>query len=109
MTVHFIGAGPGAADLVTLRAARLIASCPVCLYAGALVPRELLESCWDALPAGGRLVANAVTVESEAVLAQWHARVGGQLTRLLVAHAQPVGGFTGWKPAMPVTIWSVTR
>jgi precorrin-4/cobalt-precorrin-4 C11-methyltransferase len=44
MTVHFIGAGPGAADLVTVRAARLIASCPVILYAGALVPRELLDS-----------------------------------------------------------------
>ncbi len=42
MTVHFIGAGPGAPDLLTLRAQRLIASCPVCLYAGALVPREVL-------------------------------------------------------------------
>ncbi|WP_138733329.1 precorrin-6y C5,15-methyltransferase (decarboxylating) subunit CbiE [Modestobacter excelsi] len=75
---------------------------------GATVP-GVLERCWDALTPGGRLVVNAVTVESEAVLAQWQARVGGQLTRLLVAHAQPVGGFTGWKPAMPVTIWSVTR
>jgi precorrin-6B C5,15-methyltransferase / cobalt-precorrin-6B C5,C15-methyltransferase len=75
---------------------------------GATVP-GVLENCWDALGPGGRLVVNAVTVESEAVLAQWQARVGGQLTRLLVAHAQPVGGFTGWKPAMPVTIWSVTR
>jgi precorrin-4/cobalt-precorrin-4 C11-methyltransferase len=44
MTVHFIGAGPGAADLVTVRAAQLIASCPVILYAGALVPRELLDT-----------------------------------------------------------------
>jgi precorrin-4/cobalt-precorrin-4 C11-methyltransferase len=43
VTVHFIGAGPGAPDLLTLRAQRLIASCPVCLYAGALVPREVLE------------------------------------------------------------------
>ena len=51
MTVHFIGAGPGAADLVTLRAARIIAAAPVCLYAGALVPRELL----DTAPAGARL------------------------------------------------------
>ncbi|SEP27627.1 precorrin-4 C(11)-methyltransferase [Trujillonella endophytica] len=55
MTVHFIGAGPGAADLVTLRAARLIASCPVCLYAGALVPRELLATA----PIGARLVDTA--------------------------------------------------
>ena len=55
MTVHFIGAGPGAADLVTVRAARLIASSPVCLYAGALVPRELL----DTAPEGARLVDTA--------------------------------------------------
>ncbi|MGY1705897.1 precorrin-4 C(11)-methyltransferase [Geodermatophilus sp. SYSU D00697] len=55
MTVHFIGAGPGAADLVTLRAARLIATAPVCLYAGALVPRELL----DTAPPGARLVDTA--------------------------------------------------
>ncbi|MBA3264505.1 MAG: precorrin-4 C(11)-methyltransferase [Thermoleophilaceae bacterium] len=52
MTVHFIGAGPGAADLLTLRAQRLIAECPVCLYAGALVPPEVLEHA----PADARLV-----------------------------------------------------
>lgn len=52
MTVHFIGAGPGAPDLLTLRAQRLIASSPVCLYAGALVPREVL----DHAPAGARVV-----------------------------------------------------
>jgi precorrin-4/cobalt-precorrin-4 C11-methyltransferase len=55
VTVFFIGAGPGAADLVTLRAARVIASAPVCLYAGALVPRELL----DTAPPGARLVDTA--------------------------------------------------
>ena len=53
--IFFIGAGPGAADLVTLRAARVIASAPVCLYAGALVPRELL----DTAPDGARLVDTA--------------------------------------------------
>jgi precorrin-4/cobalt-precorrin-4 C11-methyltransferase len=55
MTVHFIGAGPGAPDLVTVRAARIIATAPVCLYAGALVPRELLETA----PEGARLVDTA--------------------------------------------------
>jgi precorrin-6B C5,15-methyltransferase / cobalt-precorrin-6B C5,C15-methyltransferase len=43
------------------------------------------------------------------VLAAWRSRVGGELTRLSVAHAAPVGGYTGWRPAMPVTIWSVVR
>ena len=66
----------------------------------------LLDACWAALPAGGRLVVNAVTVESEAVLAAWFARFGGDLVRIGVQRAGPVGGFTGWKAAMPVTIWS---
>ena len=75
---------------------------------GATTPL-LLDACGDALPPGGRLVVNAVTLESEAVLADWHARYGGSLVRLAVQRAAPVGGFTGWKPAMPVTIWSGTR
>jgi precorrin-4/cobalt-precorrin-4 C11-methyltransferase len=55
VTVHFIGAGPGAADLVTVRGRDLIARCPVCLYAGSIVPRELLAHC----AAGARLVDTA--------------------------------------------------
>ncbi|NHD17184.1 MULTISPECIES: precorrin-4 C(11)-methyltransferase [Actinopolyspora] len=55
MTVHFVGAGPGAADLITVRGQNTIASCPVCLYAGSLVPEELLEHC----PEGARLVDTA--------------------------------------------------
>ena len=65
MTVFFVGAGPGAADLVTLRAARLIASCPVILYAGALVPRELLDT---ARP-DARLVDTA-TLDLDAITAE---------------------------------------
>lgn len=76
---------------------------------GGATAQGLLEACWAALPAGGRLVANAVTVESEAVLAAWFARAGGDLVRLAVQRAEPVGGFTGWKAAMPVTIWSVGK
>ena len=55
MTVHFIGAGPGAADLITIRGRDLIAACPVCLYAGSLVPEALLAHC----PPGARIVNTA--------------------------------------------------
>jgi precorrin-4/cobalt-precorrin-4 C11-methyltransferase len=55
MTVHFIGAGPGAADLITVRGRDLIARCPVCLYAGSIVPRDLLSHC----PPGARIVDTA--------------------------------------------------
>ncbi|MFH9723620.1 precorrin-6y C5,15-methyltransferase (decarboxylating) subunit CbiE [Streptomyces sp. NPDC017254] len=76
---------------------------------GGLTAPGLLDACWDALPAGGRLVANTVTLESEALLADRYRRHGGELIRLAVAAAVPVGGFTGWRQAMPVTQWSVTK
>ena len=70
MTVHFIGAGPGAADLITVRGRDLIARCPVCLYAGSIVPRELLAYC----PPGARIVDTAPLsldeIEAEFVSAQ---------------------------------------
>jgi precorrin-6B C5,15-methyltransferase / cobalt-precorrin-6B C5,C15-methyltransferase len=94
------------------RAPELLARLPVpdaVFIGGGLTTPGLVEQCWAALSAGGRLVANAVTVESEAVLAAWFGRVGGELVRIGVQRAEPVGGFTGWKPAMPVTIWSVTK
>ncbi|AYG81879.1 Precorrin-6Y C(5,15)-methyltransferase [decarboxylating] [Streptomyces hundungensis] len=76
---------------------------------GGLTAPGLLDACWDALPAGGRLVANTVTLESEALLADWYRRHGGELVRLTVAHAVPVGTFTGWRQAMPVTQWAVVK
>ncbi|MGW6719191.1 precorrin-6y C5,15-methyltransferase (decarboxylating) subunit CbiE [Streptomyces sp. NPDC054995] len=76
---------------------------------GGLTAPGLLDACWEALRPGGRLVANTVTLESEALLAQRHKAYGGELVRLSVAHAVPVGGFTGWRQAMPVTQWSVTK
>ncbi|MBG0833102.1 precorrin-6y C5,15-methyltransferase (decarboxylating) subunit CbiE [Planomonospora sp. ID67723] len=75
---------------------------------GVTVP-GVVEACWAALRPGGRLVANAVTVESEAVLASWYGELGGDLVRLAVSRAAPVGGFTGWKPLMPVTIWTAVK
>ncbi|MGW2345467.1 precorrin-6y C5,15-methyltransferase (decarboxylating) subunit CbiE [Streptomyces sp. NPDC001661] len=76
---------------------------------GGLTAPGLLDACWDALAPGGRLVANTVTLESEALLADWYRSHGGELVKLSVAHAVPVGGFTGWRQAMPVTQWSVTK
>ncbi|MFI6484754.1 precorrin-6y C5,15-methyltransferase (decarboxylating) subunit CbiE [Nonomuraea sp. NPDC050663] len=75
---------------------------------GVTVP-GLVEACWSALRPGGRLVANAVTLESEALMAQWYGRLGGDLVRLDVQRASPLGSFTGWRPAMPVTVWTVGK
>ncbi|MEU7477878.1 precorrin-6y C5,15-methyltransferase (decarboxylating) subunit CbiE [Lentzea sp. NPDC042327] len=76
---------------------------------GGLTVPGVVQFCWDALGSGGRLVVNAVTLESEAVVAQWYARLGGDLVRIAVNRGSAVGGFTGWRPHMPVTTWSVTK
>ncbi len=79
MTVHFIGAGPGAADLITLRGRDLLARCPVCLYAGSIMPMALLQHC----PDGARLVDTGPldldAIEAECVAA--HGR-GQDVARL---------------------------
>jgi precorrin-6B C5,15-methyltransferase / cobalt-precorrin-6B C5,C15-methyltransferase len=66
----------------------------------------VLDAATDALSPGGRLVANAVTLEMEAILLERHARLGGDLIRIAVSRAAPVGSMQGWRPAMPVTQWS---
>ncbi|MER8502845.1 MULTISPECIES: precorrin-6y C5,15-methyltransferase (decarboxylating) subunit CbiE [unclassified Mesorhizobium] len=66
----------------------------------------VLETAIDALPAGGRLVANAVTLEMEVLLLSRHAALGGELTRIAISRASPVGSMQAWRPAMPVTQWS---
>ncbi|GIG60240.1 precorrin-6Y C5,15-methyltransferase [Longispora fulva] len=76
---------------------------------GGLTVPGVVDACWDALRPGGRLVANAVTLETEAVVAARFGTLGGDLTRIAVARAAPVGGFTGWRPAMPVTQWTVVK
>jgi precorrin-6Y C5,15-methyltransferase (decarboxylating) len=76
---------------------------------GGLTKSGLLDACLDNLPATGRLVANAITAESEALLAQAYSRFGGELRRFQHYHGEPLGGFTGWRPQMPVTQWAVTK
>jgi precorrin-6Y C5,15-methyltransferase (decarboxylating) len=66
---------------------------------------ELIQAVLDALRPGGRIVANAVTLETEAMLLDLRDSLGGTLTRLALQRAEPVGGMTGWRPAMPVTQW----
>ena len=69
----------------------------------------VLDACWAALSPGGRLVANAVTVQSEAVLVAWRAQHGGTLTRIGIGEAQPLGGFDTWRQALPVTLYEVIK
>jgi precorrin-6Y C5,15-methyltransferase (decarboxylating) len=83
---------------------------PAAVFIGGGVTRDgVVEACLSGLPRGGRLVANAVTLESEAVLAALYAKLGGELTRIAVNRAAPVGGFTGWRAMMPVTIWAMVK
>lgn len=75
---------------------------------GASVPGTF-DTAWIALRSGGRLIVNAVTLETEALLIQWQANYGGDLTRISVSRTQPVGKMQGWRSAMPVTQWSVIK
>jgi precorrin-6B C5,15-methyltransferase / cobalt-precorrin-6B C5,C15-methyltransferase len=79
---------------------------PDAVFVGGGVGTEgMLETCWTALRTGGRLVANAVTLDGEARLFEWYRDHGGSLTRIAIQRAAPVGARTGWRPAMPVTQW----
>ena len=76
---------------------------------GGLSKSDLVDTVWARLRDRGRLVANVVTLEGERALLDAHARYGGELSRIAVSHAAPVGGLTGWRPAVPVTQWSVVK
>ncbi len=82
---------------------------PDAVFVGGGLSPVLLEALWARLPGGTRLVANAVTLESEALLARWHGKAGGDLMRIELADAVPLGGRHGWKARYPVVQWSVTR
>jgi precorrin-6Y C5,15-methyltransferase (decarboxylating) len=69
----------------------------------------MTERACDALAAGGRLVVNAVTIETQAACVDWRARWGGELTQIAIAHAEPVGRFSGWRAAMPIVQWRFVK
>jgi precorrin-6B C5,15-methyltransferase / cobalt-precorrin-6B C5,C15-methyltransferase len=85
-------------------------SAPDAVFVGGGVTADgVIQACWDALRPGGRLVANAVTIEGQAVLADWRQRLGGTLTRIGVERAGGLGTLTAWRPALPVVQWSIQK
>lgn len=99
--VEVRGAAPAAFDGAPVPA--------VIFIGGGLTQPGLFGACLAALPAGGRLVANAVTAESEAFMVQHYSELGGTLQRFQHYRGEPVGGFTGWRPGMPVTQWVMIK
>jgi precorrin-6Y C5,15-methyltransferase (decarboxylating) len=104
--------GVPALDVVGGRAPDALAGLPapdaVFVGGGATAP-GLLDACLAALRPGGRLVVHGVTLETETLLAGRYAVHGGELTRISVEHAEPIGSFTGWSPARAVTQWTHTK
>lgn len=83
---------------------------PDAIFIGGGVTREgVLDTCWAALKPGGRLVANAVTLQSETTLMAWREQHGGELTRIHIAQAQPLGDFDTWRQALPITLLDVVK
>lgn len=82
---------------------------PQAVFLGGGADRKLLDALWSRLPAGCRLVAHAVTLETEALLIAAHTDLGGSLLRIDLAEAAPLGRRRGWRASLPVVQWSVTR
>ena len=76
---------------------------------GGLTAPGVFEACWSALKPGGLLVANGVSLEAEAALAGLSQGYGGSLIRIEISRTVPLGGFTGWRPLMPLTQWSIRK
>jgi precorrin-6B C5,15-methyltransferase / cobalt-precorrin-6B C5,C15-methyltransferase len=76
---------------------------------GASALAGMIDRALDALTSGGRLVVNAVTLETQAACVGWRGRWGGELAQIAVVHAEPVGRYSGWRAAMPIVQWRLTK
>jgi precorrin-6B C5,15-methyltransferase / cobalt-precorrin-6B C5,C15-methyltransferase len=100
--------GVPALDIRDARAPEGLTSLPPpdAVFVGGGLSEQSIDDAIDALKPGGRLVAHAVTLESEGILLAAYARHRGELVRLTASHAEPIGGFSGWRPLMPITQFS---
>jgi precorrin-6B C5,15-methyltransferase / cobalt-precorrin-6B C5,C15-methyltransferase len=102
----------GAPDLVTLDgdACALMPDLPApdAIFVGG-GGATVIDAAWSLLPPGRRFVANAVTIETQAVLAERHRQRGGALVSIAIAHTETVGSYRGWRPAMPIVQWSAIK
>jgi precorrin-6Y C5,15-methyltransferase (decarboxylating) len=99
-------------QLVAGRAPEALAGLPspdAIFIGGGVTETGVLPACWSALKHGGRLVANAVTLQGEAALAAWREQHGGTLTRIALSTAQPLGGFDTWRAALPITLYETRK
>jgi precorrin-6Y C5,15-methyltransferase (decarboxylating) len=98
-------------DVVTGQSLDVLANLPSpdVVFVGGGLTQELLDALWDILPVGCRFVTNAVTLESEAIVAQAHAAKGGGLMRIEIANSKPLGSKRGWSSAYPIVQWSAVR
>ena len=108
-----LGAGPDVtvvnADVATALGDLADLTPPDAVFCGGGLTADIVDRAWAALTPGGRIVAHAVTLGTEAELVAACARHGGQLTRITVEHAQPLGAHLSWTPARPVVQWSATK
>ena len=82
---------------------------PDTVFIGGGASEAVLQAVWDRMPVGARLVMNAVTIETEALVLDWSARQGGSLLKIDLAEPVAIGRKRGWKAALPILQWSVTR
>ncbi|MGJ3508122.1 precorrin-6y C5,15-methyltransferase (decarboxylating) subunit CbiE [Enemella sp. A6] len=82
---------------------------PDAVFLGGGITAEVIDRAWAALAPGGRIVAHTVTIDTERVVVEAHRRFGGELRRIMIERADPLGSYLAWRPARPVVEWSATR
>jgi precorrin-6Y C5,15-methyltransferase (decarboxylating) len=98
-------------DVITAKSIDVLDDLPApdVVFVGGGLTQELLDVLWNIMPVGCRFVTNAVTLESEVIVAQAHAAKGGELMRIEIANSKPLGTKRGWSSVYPIVQWSVTR